>query len=356
MMRALWLLLLWPTLVLADPVRVASFNLELGGEGPGLMLRDIQRGTDKVRNVVEVIASVRPDILALQGVDWDHDGAGLTALARRLADAGLDYPFRHASQPNSGLASGVDLDGDGKAGGPGDAQGWGLYTGRNGIAVLSRFPFAEGARDFTGMLWRDLPGATLPRHQDGGPFQSEEGQAVQRLSNTAHWILPIETPDGVLWLMTFQATPPVFDGREDRNGLRNRDEIRLWQVLLDGLLGPAPEGRYVIAGGANLDPWDSAGRGEAMRALLSDPRLQDPEPRSDGAAQAGSQGHQSEDALDTVDWDGVGRLRVDYVLPSKDWVVTGAGVYWPAPGAAGHEPALGASRHRLVWVDVIADE
>ncbi|MEY8840610.1 endonuclease/exonuclease/phosphatase family protein [Cribrihabitans sp. XS_ASV171] len=356
MMRVLSLLLLWPAIVLAEPVRVASFNTELGGEGPGLMLRDIERGTDKVRDVVEVIAAVRPDILALQGIDWDHDGAGLAALAKRLSAAGLDYPFRHASRPNGGLASGVDLDGDGRLGGPGDAQGWGDYTGRNGIAVLSRFPIAEGRRDFTGTLWRDVPGAILPRHPDGSPFPTDKAQAVQRLSSTAHWLLPIETPEGVLWLMTFQATPPVFDGPEDRNGLRNRDEIRFWKVFLDGQLGPAPTTHFVIAGGANLDPWDSDGRRETMRALLSDPRIQDPESRSDGAASAGSQGHRGEDALDTVDWDGVGRLRVDYVLPSRDWTVTDAGVYWPAPESPGHAAALGASRHRLVWVDVVADE
>ena len=45
-----------------------------------------------------------------------------------------------------------------------------------------------------------------------------------------------------------------------------------------------------------------------------------------------------------------GNLRVDYVLPSADWRVTGAGVHWP-DGEAG-EIAGTASRHRLVWVDL----
>ncbi|MFC3612508.1 endonuclease/exonuclease/phosphatase family protein [Lutimaribacter marinistellae] len=349
------LLLFWPALMSAESIRVATYNTELGGEGPGLMLRDIERGAAKVEAIVQVIAKVQPDILALQGIDWDHHGKGLAALADRLAAAGVSYPHRYAAQPNSGLDSGVDLDGDGRLGGPGDAHGWGAYTGRRGIAVLSRFPFAEGGRSFSDVLWQDLPGAELPRYSNGSPFPSEAAQAAQRLSTTAHWLLPVDTPQGPLWLMTFQATPPVFDGPEDLNGLRNRDEIRLWQVLLDGKLGDAPTSRFVIAGGANLDPWDSDGRNEAIRALLADDRLQDPEPRSSGGAEAGSQGHRGNDALDTVEWNGVGRLRVDYVLPSADWTVTGSGVYWPARDAPGHATALDASRHRLVWVDLRAD-
>ena len=36
--------------------------------------------------------------------------------------------------------------------------------------------------------------------------------------------------------------------------------------------------------------WSIDGRSEALRALLADPRVQDPEPRSDGAAQAATPG------------------------------------------------------------------
>jgi len=78
-------------------------------------------------------------------------------------------------------------------------------------------------------------------------------------------------------------------------------------------------------------------------------------PRSTGAAQAGGQGYRGEDARDTVDWPRVGRLRVDYVLPSADWSVADAGVFWPAPDTPGHTEALAASRHRLVWVDLALD-
>ena len=70
-------------------------------------------------------------------------------------------------------------------------------------------------------------------HPDGQPFPSDAAQAAQRLSSTGHWVVPVSIKDTLFTVLTFQAGPPVFDGPEDRNGLRNRDEIRFWQVFLD---------------------------------------------------------------------------------------------------------------------------
>ncbi|MEO9781596.1 MAG: endonuclease/exonuclease/phosphatase family protein [Sedimentitalea sp.] len=343
--------------VWGETLRVATFNAELQGDGPGLLLRDLMREkSDQIEAVVRVIEQTSPDILALQGVDWDFDGAALGALADLLAASGVPYPYRFAAQPNSGMATELDLDGDGQLGGPGDAQGFGDFTGQSGLAVLSRYPIrTEQVQDFSSLLWQDIPDAQLPTYEDGKPFPSEEAQAIQRLSSIAHWIVPIDLPDGsVLSLMTFHASPPVFDGPEDRNGRRNHDEILLWRAILDGEYGDPPE-RFVLAGDTNLDPQDSDGRTQAIRALLRDPRLQDPKPASAGAAAMPDQGHISQNALDTVDWDGIGRFRVDYVLPSTQLVVADAGVYWPAPDEPGHDDVLAASRHRLVWVDLLFD-
>ncbi len=337
MIRALFVLLL-PLTAQAETLRVATFNTELSREGPGLLLRDIQRGDPQVDAVIAVLAATRPDIVALQGIDWDLDGLALSALSDALTENGLRYPYSFAAQPNSGMETPLDLDGDGKTGGPGDAQGWGRYTGHGGLAVLSRYPIAtDQAQIYSTMLWRDLPGAVLPVAQEA-PFPSAQAQAIQRLSSTSHWVLPIDAPGGRLNLMTFHATPPVFDGPEDRNGLRNRDEVRFWSLLLNRELGPAPSGRFVIAGDANLDPERGEGRNRAIRQLLQHPLLQDPVP-SDPAGSAS-----------TVLWKGVGEMRVDYVLPSADWQVRDAGVYWPDPPQ--REDAETASRHRLVWVDL----
>ncbi|MFW8594108.1 endonuclease/exonuclease/phosphatase family protein [Cribrihabitans neustonicus] len=326
----------------AETLRIATFNAELSRRGPGLMLRDILRGEDaQVAAVVAIIAEARPDVLVLQGIDWDAEGRTLAALQQRLAEAGAVYPHRFLRQPNAGLPvePPLDMDGDGRIGDAGDAQGYGRFRGDGGLAVLSRLPLLETeARDFSALLWRDLPGADLPRHDDGRPYPSAEAQVVQRLSSVAHWLVPVELPRGG-WLdvLAFQAGTPLFDGPEDRNGRRNADEIRLWQHLLDGALGPSPEAPFVIAGGANLDPEHGAGRREAIRALLADPRLQDPRPESPKAGTA------------TVEWQNAGRMRVDYVLPSAGITISGSGVIWPQTP---DDPAAMASRHRLVWVDL----
>ena len=350
-----WLLSL-PTAPQADPVRVATFNVELVRQGPDLLLRDIQRGTDpQIAAVLEVILEIGPDVLALQGIDWDYDNRALNALAAALRDRGLDYPHLFSCQPNSGRATRQDMDGDGRTGGPADAQSFGAFTGQAGSAVLSRYPIdIKQVQDLTPLLWRELPGALLPTYPDGAPFPSVAALASQRLSSAAHWILPIRLPDAQgFHLMTFRAGPPVFDGPEDRNGRRNHDEIALWGHVLAGRVGQAPPGPFVIAGAATLDPFDSDGRNEAIRALLSHPMLQDTRPVSAGAAAAADQGHVGRNALDTVDWPppGPGRLRVDYVLPSRHWRVTDSGVHWPVPPQ--DAVALTASRHRLVWVDLV---
>lgn len=336
-----------PATVQAERLRIASFNTELSRQGPGLLLRDIQSGTDsQVQAVIDVILAHQPDILALQGIDWDHENLALKALLHQLAAAGASYPHYFSAQPNAGLASGLDLDGDGRLGGPGDSQGFGNFTGRAGNAILSRYPIVkEEIVNLSTLLWRDLPGARLPTFPDGRAYPSAAAQAAQRLSATSHWVTPLDLPNGQrLSLLSFQATPPLFDGPEQRNALRNADELRLWQAFLDQSLAdtwPAPpQRRFVLLGGANLDPAVGAGQRDAIAQILLDPRFQDPTPTSPIAG------------VNTVDWGAKRPMRVDYVLPSADLAVTASGVAWPETDS---DAAALASRHRLVWVDILLD-
>jgi hypothetical protein len=170
---------------------------------------------------------------------------------------------------------------------------------------------------------------------------SAEIQDVLRLSSTGHWVIPIVLPDGPpLSVLAYSATPPVFDGPEDMNGLRNRDELRIWDVFLAGGLGPVPES-FVLAGNTNLDPNGGAGFSDAIAAFLQNPLLQDPLP-----------------GQSTADWpeDGPGDLRVSYVLPSANWTIIDAGVFWPALDDPDRtligDDGLAAGPHRLVWVDI----
>ena len=177
---------------------------------------------------------------------------------------------------------------------------------------------------------------------------------MQRLSSKGHWAVPLRVRGRLLWLLTYHAGPPVFDGPQDRNGRRNHDETRFWTLFLDGHFGAPPDGPFVLLGSTNTDPVDGQGRPGAMTALLNDPRLQDPHPRGPGGAGAADAAHAGDPALDTVDWPGPdpGNQRVDYVLPAAGLRVRGAGVLWPPAGDALAETVATASRHRLVWVDI----
>lgn len=293
------------------------------------MLRDVRRGKDpQISAVLDLLEAANADIVTLQGIDYDIQNATLAAIADALRMRGLDYPHVFAAPPNAGRMTDLDLDGDGQVGGPRDAQGYGRFFGQGAMALLSRYPVVrEDVQDFTDLLWRDLPRALLPKTGSKDPFPSADAQAIQRLSSHGHWAVPIAHPTlGTIHILTFHATPPVFDGPEDRNGKRNHDEVLFWDHFLAGRIGTAPTERFILMGDANLDPARGDGRSDAIQTLLDHPALQDPMPD-----------------MATVTWSQTGPMRVDYVLPSADWRVTATGI---------SEPDDTASRHRLIWADL----
>ncbi len=312
------------------------------------MLRDLDKGGDKQINAtLAVIAATDPDIVILTDFDYDFDNRALGLFALQSG-----YPHHFALLPNSGLATGLDMDGDGYLGDGSDAQGFGKFAGDGGMAILSRIAI-RGAQDFSDVLWGDLAGARWPMIADEA-FPSQAVFDVQRLSSTGHWAVTFAPDTGPPFhVVTYDATPPVFDGPEDRNGLRNRDELRLAHHIASGLTGD-----FVVAGNANLDPVDGQGYTGAMAAFLAAGLIQDPAPRSAGAGLAADPDHRGDPSLDTADWpdDGPGNLRVSYVLPSMGWTVADAGVFWPAPddpdAALLGKDGLLAGPHHLVWVDV----
>ncbi|WP_106745480.1 endonuclease/exonuclease/phosphatase family protein [Yoonia maritima] len=307
---------------------MATFAAPLSRSGPGLLLRDLQKGADdEISAIVALIDDASPDVLLLTDFDYDLDGFALKTFSQILDGP---YPYLYSAQPNAGVPTGLDIDGNGRLGEARDAQGYGEFSGDGGMAILSRFPFGE-VTDLSDLLWQDVPGAVLPP-------MTPETALVQRLSSTNHWMVPIALPNGDLQLMAYSATPPVFDGPEDRNGLRNRDELMLWTTVLDGVFGHAPDS-FVILGNANLDPQAGDGIRAAMGDFLGDPRLQDPLP-----------------GIATAYWPHLpelGELRVSYVLPSQDWMVTGAQVMRLAPDQPSKsDDSMAAGPHRLVWVDI----
>lgn len=345
LLRGLCLAVLMSAAASAETLRIATWNVGLDRQGPGLLVDSISKGEDpQIAAVVRVMVALQADVILLTAVDYDRGGVALGLLADRLATAGLDYPHRFAFRPNTGTQTGFDIDGNGRLGDPRDAQGFGLFSGQGGMAVLSRWPIDEGAaRDFSRFLWRDLPG--------GLSEDAPELAAVQRLATTGFWDVPVVTETGPLHLLAWHATPPVFDGPEDRNGRRNHDEAAFWGLFLEGKLPMAPPNApFVLLGDGNLDPADGDGRREGIGGLLKHSALQDPAPR--GLHGREEPDHRGDPGLDTVLYDDLGGLRLDYVLPSAGLRVAGSGILWPPATDPPSADLTAASRHFPVWVDI----
>lgn len=349
----LWLL--FPGLAAAQNLIVATYDAGLSSYGPGLVLQHILKGDDPpTEAAIVVIQTLNADVLLLTGIDYDYDNAAIFALQTRLRKLGLDYPEAIALRPNTGIPTGLDLDHDGALGGPRDAQAYGRFAGQAGMAILSKLPIDRPhIIDLTAFLWKDLPGADLP------PDMAPEAKTLQRLSTAGHYAVPLTySLNKTLTLLVWSATPPVFDGPEDRNGRRNADETALWLDLLAGTLPqipaatgtyPAPAKPFILMGEPNLDPKDGQGKPQNLNALLALSTLQDPKPQGTSGRHDAGQGGDA--ALDTalLPKSGIG-LRLDMILPSADIKVTESGVLWP-PSTDPFAATLSlASRHRPVWV------
>ena len=331
-------------------VRFATFNAALNDDEPGGIVARLATGDEKARLVAEVIQRVRPDVLLLQELDRDEAGRSLDLFRALLAEGRngaepIAYPHALFPPSNTGVPSGLDLDGDGRVGGPGDALGFGRHPGQYAFALLSNAPIGP-VRTWRDFLWRDMPGSLIP-----SDYYSPEAAAILPVSSKTHMAAPILLEGGTVTVIAAHPTPPVFDDARDWNGRRNADEIRLLAAIFEnagwlrddagGTSGLAAEAgaagpHAVVMGDLNADPRRGDARPGALAPLLGHPRLRDVVPE-------GGRGDR------TADFGG--GMRVDYVLPTASLEVTGSGVFWPKPG----DPLarlIEASDHRLVWVDV----
>lgn len=299
----------------ADPVRVAAWHGDFSRKGPGLLLKELVAETPVAG--LDGIVDANPDILLLTNFDYDAGLVALTAFQDRLSQRGVRFYHVFSQRPNTGMTTGVDVDGDGRKGGPRDAQGFGYFSGQGGQAILSRYPL-QLVHDKTALLWGDAPANLMAENDPVGDDQ--------RLSSSAHWAVQVSIGDRQLILLTLAATPPVFDGPEDRNGRRNRDEVLLWPNALSAKADYLADTPTVLLGNFNLDPDRGDGIREAAAQVLDHPRLQDPLPKQT-----------------TVTWDRVGAMRVTYVLPDASLTVSNAKIMPPVPDAGPHQ---------LVWVDL----
>ena len=379
----------------AHMLRIATYNASLNRDTEGALVQTLGtldaagHGADhQARVIAEVLQRVAPDVLLINEFDYDAQGTALRLFDERYLRVSqngapaLRFRERYSAPVNTGVPSGVDLDRDGRIGGPNDALGFGLFPGQYGLAVYSKLPIRRAAvRSFRRFLWKDMPGAVLPPD-----WYSTAALAKLPLSSKNHLDVPLQLPsDGALHFLVSHPTPPAFDGAEDRNGRRNHDEIRLWADYLSpanaGHLvddagrrgGLDPAASFVIAGDLNADPNDGGSYDRAVLQLLDHPRVNAAvamgalRPASAGAQSAtarqggANHGHGGEPAFDTADFgdagsDAPGNLRADYVLPSKDLQVCASGVFWPTPEEPlwrlVNDDVRRSSDHRLVWIDI----
>jgi Endonuclease/Exonuclease/phosphatase family len=375
-------------------VRFATFNASLNRAATGALRADLATpGNVQAGTVAEIIQRARPDVLLINEFDYDPEAARLfqdnyLSVGRNGAEP-IHYPYRFIAPSNTGVASGFDLNNDGRPviepGAPGygdDALGFGAFPGQFGMVVYSRHPIDRDAvRTFQHFLWKDMPGALLPDNAatpTPADWYSADELGVFPLSSKSHWDLPVQIGGQTVHFLVSHPTPPVFDGPEDRNGRRNFDEIRFWADYVrpgngDYIYddrgrrgGLRPDTTFVIAGDQNSDPFDGDSIPGAAQQLLDHHWINaEFTPSSAGAAEASAlQGganaaHRGDPANDTADFadvPGPGNLRADYVLPSRKLEVLGGAVFWPVSSdplsrLTGTFP-FPSSDHRLVWLDV----
>jgi Endonuclease/Exonuclease/phosphatase family len=386
--------------------RFATFNASLNRRAAGALLDDLRNpGRDSVRlrqarNVAEVIQRVAPDVVLINEFDFYENGEAarlfrdnFLAVSQKGAPA-ANYPYFFVAPSNTGIPSGFDLDND-PNGPPGnDALGFGDFPGQFGMVVYSKYPIDHRkARTFQHFLWKDMPGARLPSATPGQQdWYSAAELNVLPLSSKSHWDVPIRIGRKTVHFLTSHPTPPVFDGPEDRNGLRNADEIRFFadyvtpgrgRYIYDdaGKRGGLKGSRlFVIAGDQNSDPLDGDSLRDANRNPIAIQQLLDSPlinagntPSSAGATEASALqrganvNHLSDPKFDTADFSDFapGNLRADYVLPSRKIRIRSSAVFWPLQsdplfrltgvfdrGTWGEASDFPTSDHRLVWVDI----
>ncbi|WP_374316168.1 endonuclease/exonuclease/phosphatase family protein [Microbacterium sp.] len=371
----------------SEPLRVATYNLSLNRNTAGQLVTDLSTGANaQARTVAEVIQRANPDVVLLNEFDYVEGGLAVDLFRDNYLEvsqngaAPAEYPYAFVAPSNTGVPSGFDLNNNGVVSGGDDAFGFGVFEGQYGMVVLSKHPIVtDEVRTFQHFLWRDMPGALLPDDPAtaaSADWYSPEELDVFRLSSKSHWDVPVEVGGHTVHVLASHPTPPTFDGVEDRNGLRNHDEIRFWadyvtpgkgRYIYDddgGRGGLSPSSSFVILGDQNADPLDGDSVDAAIDQLLDHRWIVDPQPTSAGAVEAAAlQGganatHLGDPAYDTADFaDGApGNLRADYVLPSRDLRPVDAGVFWPVQAdplsaLTGVFP-FPSSDHRLVWVDV----
>ena len=373
------------TSVQATTLKIATFNVSM----EALNYSDHKRGEpahvstktlaealasdhQQIRNIAEIIQRVNPDIILLNEFDYLNDNnQALKSFIKnylnksQYGQKAIDFPYFYQGPVNTGVNSGLDIDGNGKKGQlPGDGYGYGHFPGHFGMALLSKFPIDfDNIRSFQHFKWHDMPNALMPIDPvTNTPWYSQTTWQALRLSSKSHWDVPVMVNGKTIHVLASHPTPPVFDGPEDRNGKRNHDEIRFWHDYiipeLAGYIyddngqkgGLKAEQTFVMLGDFNATTVDGNAIKAGISSLLNNAKIQDAMPHS----QAGKL-HKPDNInakYHTSNWG----MRVDYVLPSiSGLIINNSGIFWPTETDESYrliKDRKASSDHRLVWLEL----
>lgn len=375
-------------------LRIATFNVSMEALNYVPYQRGIEpkiNGTElttalnsnnqQIKNIAEIIQRVNPDIILLN--EFDNTSAKHQALKTFLQkylnvdqqqQQAINFPYFYQGSVNTGVKTPFDLNNNGVKGEtPQDTYGFGYFPGHFGMALLSKYPIDEKAiRTFQHFKWQDMPNALQTIDPaTNKPWYSSEAWQGFRLSSKSHWDIPVNVNGRIIHILASHPTPPVFDGKEDRNGKRNHDEIRFWHDYITpnkgnyiyddrgtfgGLSNNIKEKKisqlhhFVILGDQNASNVEGDAIYSGISMLLNSPLIQDANPKSLGGEQHAKNNVNGKHH--TAYWG----MRADYILPSKaGWNIVNSGVFWPSKNDDEFrliKDRAASSDHRLVWLDL----
>ncbi|MEO1512042.1 MAG: 5'-nucleotidase C-terminal domain-containing protein, partial [Planctomycetota bacterium] len=228
-------------------IRVATFNASLERSAEGELISDLSTGDNaQAQNVAQIIQQTNADIILINEFDFDENGEAAALFQQNYLSVSqggedpVEYPFVYVAPTNTGVDSGLDLNGDGETGTANDAFGFGTYPGEFGFIILSKYEIDEpNIRTFQEFLWQDMPDSLLLADTDDSEPLTEllddDAIAGFRLSSKNHVDLPVIVDGETVHVLAAHPTPPVFDDPTfDLNGKRNADEIRFWADYVAG--------------------------------------------------------------------------------------------------------------------------
>jgi|GEM_PF-1582778 len=281
-----------------------------------------------------IIRKVKPDILSINEIEARPEAPRLFLdnFIQR-GDDPLHYPYFYIGPTNSGVSTGLPH--------PFDQKGFGLFEGQYGIALFSRFPILrEGVRSFEGFPWRLLP-TSLSCLGD----KAMEIYESFPLFSTNLLSVPLRIDERVVHAILLHASVP-FKGPLNKE--RNGDQLIFLNEYISGraLPGVEPfkvEKPFVVMGDFNADPEKGEGIRSVIKGLLENPALNGLVPSRPTFLEGGG--------VLTPPLDPGGfSLKLDYILPSRDFVVLKHGIFWSEETDWWNQVRR-ASDHFIVYMD-----